>query len=144
MKQKTESGEIGYSIPHLAKIFSKQFLVLENEQEIISNYENFVQEKSKFNSDSSESVNLFYRSQAKNHKEKVAATEAIKALSVAYYDYDTAITTIERLIKENSKFAFLYLIKGKIEDSGIYKESYEKAKKEFLIAIELDNDFWKL
>lgn len=141
LKQKTESGEIGYSIPHLAKIFSKQFLVLENEQEIISNYENFVQEKSKFNSDNSESVNLFYRSQAKNHKEKVAATEALKALSVAYYDYDTAITTIERLIKENSKFAFLYLIKGKIEDSGIYKESYEKAKKEFLIAIELDNQF---
>lgn len=141
LKQKTESGEIGYSIPHLAKIFSKQFLVLENEQEIISNYENFVQEKSKFNSENSESVNLFYRSQAKNHKEKVAATEALKALSVAYYDYDTAITTIERLIKENSKFAFLYLIKGKIEDSGIYKESYEKAKKEFLIAIELDNQF---
>jgi hypothetical protein len=141
LKQKTESGEIGYSIPHLAKIYSKQYLLLKNEQEIISNYENFIQEKSKFNSDSSESVNLFYRSQAKNHKEKVAATEALKALSVAYYDYDTAITTIERLIKENSKFAFLYLIKGKIEDSGIYKESYEKAKKEFLLAIELDDQF---
>ena len=74
--QKTESGEIGYSIPHLAKIFSKQFLALENEQEIISNYENFVQEKSKFNSDNSESVNLFYRSQAKNHKEKVQSLSA--------------------------------------------------------------------
>ncbi|MDN3664386.1 RNA-binding domain-containing protein [Algibacter miyuki] len=141
LKQKTESGEIGYSIPHLAKIYSKQYLVLKNEQDIISNYENFVQEKSKFNSDSSESVNLFYRSQAKNHKEKVAATEAIKALSVAYYDYDTAITTIERLIEKNSKFAFLYLIKGKIEDSGIYKESYEKTKKAFLLAIELDDQF---
>lgn len=141
LKQKRENGEIGYSIPHLAKIYSKQYLALENEEEIISNYENFIQEKSQFNSESSESVNLFYRSQAKNHKEKVAATEALKALSIAYYDYDTAINTIERLIKENSQFAFLYLIKGKIEDSGIYEDSYEKAKKEFLLAIELDDQF---
>jgi len=78
---------------------------------------------------------------AKNHKEKVASTEAIKALSIANYDYDSAISIIEKLISENSKFAFLYLIKGKIEENGIYKDSYERAKKEFLIATEIDSDF---
>src|SRR4029079_13170406 len=48
---------------------------------------------------------------------------------------------IEQLIKENNRFAFLYLIKGKIEDTGIYKNSYERAKKEFLISIEIDENF---
>ena len=141
LAQKTDSGEIGYTIPHLAKIYSKQYLSLENEQEIIQKYDNFIQEKNKFSIDNSESVKLFTRSKAKNHKEKVAAGEAIKALSNAYYNYDSAISSIEKLIKENSKFAFLYLIKGKIEDNGIYKDSYAKAKKEFLIAIEIDDEF---
>ncbi len=141
LKQKMDNGDVGYSIPHLAKIYSKQYLTLENEQEIIANYENFVNEKNRFNNKNSESLNLFYRSKAKNHSEKVAATEALKALSIAYYNYDSAINTIERLIKENSKFAFLYLIKGKIEENGIYKDSYERAKKEFLIAVEIDSDY---
>lgn len=141
LKQKMDNGDVGYSIPHLAKIYSKQYLTLENEQEVIANYENFVNEKNKFNSEKSESLNLFYRSKAKNHSEKVAAQEALKALSIAYYNYDSAINTIERLIKENSKFAFLYLIKGKIEENGIYKDSYERAKKEFLLAVEIDNEF---
>ncbi|WKB79902.1 ATP-binding protein [Cellulophaga lytica] len=139
--QKTESGEIGYSIPHLAKIYSKQFLNLKEESKIVEKYDKFIQEKTKFNSNESESLKLFTRSKAKNHKEKVVAGQAIKALSNAYYDYDSAIDTIDALIKENSKFAFLYLIKGKIEDNGIYKDSYERAKKEFLIAIDLDNEF---
>lgn len=141
LKQKMENGDVGYTIPHLAKIYSKQYLTLDNEQDIIANYENFVNEKNRFNNDKSESLNLFYRSKAKNHSEKVAASEAIKALSIAFYDYDTAINTIDRLIKENSRFAFLYLIKGKIEENGIYKDSYERAKKEFLIAVEIDNEF---
>lgn len=139
--QKKESGEIGYSIPHLAKIYSKQFLFLENELEIIEKYDTFIQEKTKFNSEDSESIKLFTRSKAKNHKEKVVAGEAIKALSNANYDYDSAISSIELLITENSNFAFLYLIKGKIENNGIYKDSYQRAKKELLIAVELDNDF---
>ncbi|MCD8418755.1 putative DNA binding domain-containing protein [Tenacibaculum finnmarkense genomovar finnmarkense] len=141
LKQKKDNGEIGYSIPHLAKIYSKQYLTLDNEQEIIANYENFINEKNKFNNEKSESLNLFYRSKAKNHSEKVAATDALKALSIAYYNYDSAINTIERLIRENSKFAFLYLIKGKIEENGIYKDSYERAKKEFLLAVDIDDDF---
>ena len=141
LKQKTENGEIGYSIPHLAKIYTKQYLTLENEQQIIEKYENFVEEKLRFNSDESSGLNLFYRSKAKNHKEKVASREAIKALSIASYDYDAAIGTITKLIHENSKFAFLYMIKGKIEENGIYKDSYERAKKELLIAIEIDEEF---
>ena len=141
IKQKTENGEIGYSIPHLAKIFTKQFTTIKNEADLIEKYESFLQEKNKFNSDELNSYKLFYRSKAKNHKEKVASTEAIKALSIANYDYDSAIGIIEKLISENSKFAFLYLIKGKIEENGIYKDSYERAKKEFLIATEIDSDF---
>ncbi|WCC43975.1 putative DNA binding domain-containing protein [Tenacibaculum finnmarkense] len=139
--QKTESGEIGYSIPHLAKIYSKQFLNLNEEAKIVEKYDKFIQERTKFNSNESESLKLFTRSKANNHKEKVVANQAIKSLSNAYYDYDSAIETIDLLIKENSKFAFLYLIKGKIEDNGIYKDSYERAKKEFLIAIDLDDEF---
>lgn len=139
--QKKENGEIGYSIPHLAKIYSKQFLFLENEQTIIDKYDTFIQEKNTFNSEDSESIQLFAKSKAKNHKEKVVAGEAIKTLSNSYYNYDSAIYSIEKLITENSKFAFLYLIKGKIEINGIYTDSYERAKKEFLIAVELDNEF---
>lgn len=141
IQQKTEIGNIGYTIPHLAKIYTKQYLGLNNEQEIIEKYENFVEERNKFNADESASLKLFYRSQAKNHKEKVASSEALKALSLASYDYDAALNRIEQLIKENSRFAFLYLIKGKIEENGIYKDSYERAKKEFLIAIEIDEYF---
>lgn len=141
IKQKTENGEIGYSIPHLAKVFTKQHSNLPNESELIEKYELFLQEKSRFNSDEANSYKLFYRSKAKNHKEKVASSEAIAALSIANYNYDSAINIIEKLINENSKFAFLYLIKGKIEENGIYKDSYDRAKKEFLIAIEIDNEF---
>lgn len=140
-KKKSETNIIGYSIPYLAKIYSKQFLNLENEGDIISKYENFIQEKLKFNSNSNSQFNLFYRSQAKNHTEKVVADGAFRALSVASYDYDLAITLIDKLILENSKFPFLYLIKGKIEENGIYKDSLERAKKQFLLAIQLDENY---
>ena len=35
----------------------------------------------------------------------------------------------------------MYLIKGKIEENGIYQDSLEKAKREFQTAIQLDNNF---
>lgn len=134
-------GGIGYSIPFLAKLYSKQYLALENESEILSNYEKFIQEKNKFNSKDISILNLINRSKAKNLTHKVAAQDALKALTVANYDYDVAILTIDKLIDENKNFAFLYLIKGKIEENGIYKDSYERAKKEFKIAIDLDSNF---
>lgn len=140
-KKKSDIGVIGYSIPYLAKIYSKQFLNLDNEEIIISKYENFVQEKLKFNSDDNSLINLFYRSQAKNHNEKVLADSALRALSVANYDYDLAISLISRLILKNSKFPFLYLIKGKIEENGVFKDSLERAKREFLFAIQLDENY---
>ncbi|RRJ87675.1 ATP-binding protein [Flavobacterium macacae] len=140
-KKKTEAGVIGYSVPYLAKIYSKQFLNLDNEESIIANYENFIQEKLKFNSNDTSSINLIYRSQAKNHNDKVLADNALRAFSVATYNYDLAISLIDSLILKNNKFPFLYLIKGKIEENGIFKDSLEKAKKEFLFAIKLDNDY---
>jgi hypothetical protein len=140
-KKKTETGIIGYSIPYLAKIYSKQFLNIDNEEEIISKYENFLQEKLKFSSSDNSVINLFYRSQAKNHNEKVLADGALRALTVASYDYDLAISLINNLITQNNKFPFLYLIKGKIEENGIFKDSVEKAKKEFLFAIQLNENY---
>ena len=141
-QKKMDVGTIGYSIPYLAKIFSKQFLSLDNEEQIISKYEVFVQERAKFNSLDSSVENLFYRSQAKNHNEKVLADEALRCLSVANYDYYSAIDTIDELIKQNSKFPFLYLIKGKIEENSFYNDSrLDRAKKEFLIAIELNGEY---
>lgn len=140
-KKKTDAGIIGYSIPYLAKIYSKQFLNLGNEESIIANYENFVQEKLKFSSKDTSALNLLYRSQAKNHNDKVLANNALRAFSVATYDYDLAISLIDSLILKNNKFPFLYLIKGKIEENGIFKDSLEKAKKEFLFAIKLDNNY---
>ena len=140
-KKQMETGIIGYSIPYLAKIYSKQFLELENQALIIEKYENFIQERLKFDSDDKSLVNLMYRSQAKNHNEKVLADSALKALSIASYDYDLAISVIDKLILQNNKFPFLYLIKGKIEENGIYQDSLEKAKREFQTAIQLDNNF---
>ena len=136
-----DNGVIGYSIPYLAKIYSKQFLDLDNQSFIIEKYENFIQEKLKFNSNDSALTNLFYRSQANNHNEKVLADSALKALSIASYDYDLALSIIEELIKQNSKFPFLYLIKGKIEENGIYHDCLEKARKEFQTAIQLNENY---
>lgn len=140
-QKKMDTGTIGYSIPYLAKIYSRQFLHIANEQEIISKYEVFVQERAKFNSLDSGIESLFYRSQAKNHNEKVLANDALKCLSIASYDYYSAIDSIDELIQRNSKFPFLYLIKGKIEENSFYSSSLERAKKEFLIAIELNNEY---
>jgi hypothetical protein len=141
VQKHTESGLIGYSIPFLAKLYSKQYLSIANERVVLENYERFIEEKNKFNSKDLHVVNLFYRSKAKNHTEKVAANQALRCLTIASYDYDLAIANIEDLIKKHKRFAFLYLIKGKIEESGIYHNSYERAKKEFQIAVELDNEF---
>ncbi|RRJ87143.1 ATP-binding protein [Paenimyroides tangerinum] len=140
--QKLEStATIGYSIPFLAKLYSKQYLNLDNESVILSNYEKFLLEKNKFNSKDITILNLVHRSKAKNLVQKVAAQEALKALTLANYDYDSAIENINELIENNKSFAFLYLIKGKIEENGIYSDSYERAKKEFKMATELDNSF---
>lgn len=135
------NGNIGYSIPFLAKLYSKQYLNLENESEILANYESFIQEKSKFNSKDASILNLIHRSKAKSLVQKVAANEALKALTLANYDYDNAISNINELIEHNKNFAFLYLIKGKIEENGIFNDSYEMAKKEFKMAIDIDEDF---
>ncbi|MCD1116763.1 RNA-binding domain-containing protein [Chryseobacterium turcicum] len=135
------NGNIGYSIPFLAKLYSKQYLNLENESEILANYENFIQEKSKFNSKDAAILNLIQRSKAKSLVQKVAATDALKALTLANYEYDNAILNINDLIEQNKNFAFLYLIKGKIEENGIFNDSYEMAKKEFKMAINIDEDF---
>lgn len=140
--QKLDSyGNIGYSIPFLAKLYSKQYLNLENESSILANYDNFLIEKNKFNSKDISILNLIHRSKAKNLIQKVAAQEALKTLTIANYDYDTAIDKINELIDNNKNFAFLYLIKGKIEENGFFSDSYERAKKEFKIATELDETF---
>lgn len=141
VQKHTETGSIGYSIPFLAKLYSKQYLSIDNERSVLENYERFIEEKNKFNSKDLQVVNLFYRSKAKNHSEKVAANQALRCLTIASYNYDLAIENIEELIKRHTSFAFLYLIKGKIEDSGIYHNSYDRAKKEFKIAVELDDEF---
>ncbi len=140
-KKKSETGIIGYSIPYLAKIYSKQFLALQNEEEIILKYENFIQEKLKFNSSDNSVINLNFRSQAKTHNEKVLADNALKILSIATYNYDLSIELINKQILQNNKFPFLYLIKGKIEENSFYKDSLERAKKEFLFAIQLNENF---
>jgi len=140
-QKQTEAGTIGYSIPFLAKLYSKQYLTIKNEKLVLENYERFIEEKNKFNSNSLSIVNLVHRSKAKNHSEKVVANEALKALTVSTYDYDLAIKNIDLLIRKNKNFAFLYLIKGKMEESGIYTDSYDRAKKEFEIAIQIDNKF---
>lgn len=140
--QKLDStANIGYSIPFLAKLYSKQYLNLDNESEILTNYETFLLEKNKFNSKDITILNLIHRSKAKNLVQKVAAQDALKTLTLANYDYDTAIENINELIENNKNFAFLYLIKGKIEGNGIYSDSYERAKKEFKLATEIDDTF---
>ncbi|BDU25399.1 ATP-binding protein [Flavobacterium sp. GSB-24] len=140
--QKLDStANIGYSIPFLAKLYSKQYLNLDNESNILANYENFLIEKNKFNSKDISILNLIHRSKAKNLIQKVAAQEALKTLTLANYDYDTAIENIAELIENNKNFAFLYLIKGKIEENGIYSDSYERSKKEFKLATEIDDTF---
>lgn len=135
------TGTIGYSIPFLAKLYSKQYLNLENESDILTNYENFIEEKNKFNSKDASILNLIHRSRAKTLVQKVAATEALKALTLANYDYDSAISNINALIEENKNFAFLYLIKGKIEENGFFNDTYERSKIEFKMAIEIDENF---
>ncbi|QXP65716.1 ATP-binding protein [Polaribacter sp. AHE13PA] len=139
--QNNEKDEIGYSIPHLAKIYTKQYSTLENEKTVLEKYETFVQEKKSFNESELNSLHLFYRSKANNHKEKVIANKAIKALTISNYDYDSGIEIINELIKENIRYSFLYLVKGKIEENGFYEDSYTRSKKEFLTAIELDTEF---
>lgn len=139
--QITDSEEIGYTIPHLAKIYAKKFINLDNEKEILDRFETFSQEKRAFSNGDLNSLQLQYRSNATNHKEKVASIEAIKTFSFSNIDYDFSIEKIDDLIKQNNKFPFLYLIKGKIQDNSFHPNSYELAKKDFLIAIDLDNDF---
>lgn len=139
--QKTDSGDVGYTVPHLAKIYTKNFLKLKNEKEVLDKYETFTQERKTFSNGDLNNLQLLYRSNAGNHKEKKASNEAVKALSISNIDYDFAIDIIDELIKQNSKFPFLYLIKGKIQENSFYPDAYELAKKEFLIAIDLDNSF---
>lgn len=139
--QITDSEEIGYTIPHLAKIYTKKFINLGNEKEILDRFETFTQEKRAFTNGDLNSLQLQYRSNATNHKEKVASIDAIKTFSISNLDYDFAIDKIDDLIKQNNKFPFLYLIKGKIQDNSFLPNSYELAKKDFLIAIDLDKDF---
>ena len=65
----------------------------------------------------------------------------MQALYISNINYDIAKDKIDELIKYNSKFPFLYLIKGKILENSFYSDAYELAKKEFLIAIDLNHDF---
>ncbi|MHA3789672.1 RNA-binding domain-containing protein [Flavobacterium hauense] len=138
--QMTDSGEVGYTVPHLAKIYTKNFLKLNNEKNILEKYELFTQERKTF-LDGDLNHKLLFRSNASNHQEKVAANQARQALYISNLNYDIAKETIDELIKHNSKFPFLYLIKGKILDNSFYSDAYELAKKEFLIAIDLDHEF---
>ena len=138
--QMTDTGEIGYTVPHLAKIYTKNFLKLPDEKNVLAKYETFTQERKTF-LDGDLHPQLLFRSNASNHQEKVASNQALKALSFSNINYDIAKGTIDELIKHNSKFPFLYLIKGKIQENSFYSDAYELAKKEFLIAIDLDHDY---
>lgn len=137
----TDSGEVGYGIPHLAKIYTKQYTKLDDEKLIIEQYEKFIQERKIFNSESLGNVQLLTRSNAKNHQERVVANRAMQSLSIASYNYDAAMSIVDELISKNNRFAFLYLIKGKIEEGSFHSDSYERAKKAFLLATEIDENF---
>jgi hypothetical protein len=138
-----KNGEqtIGYSLPHLAKIYIKKFLNLDNEKEVLEKFETFIQERKAFSNGDLSNIQLLSRSNASNHKEKVASNQALRALSISNFDYDVAIGHINELIKRINKFPFLYLIKGKIQDNSFLPDAYTLAKQEFLIAIDLDNHF---
>jgi hypothetical protein len=138
---KNREETIGYTLPHLAKIYIKKFLVLDNEKEILEKFELFIQERKAFSNGDLSSIQLLSRSNANNHKEKVASNEALRALSISNLDYDIAIGIINELIKKNNKFPFLYLIKGKIQDNSFHPDRFSLAKQEFIIAIDLDNHF---
>ncbi len=132
---------VGYTLPHLAKIYIKKFLNLDNEKNILEKFESFIQERKAFSNGDLNNIQLLSRSNATNHKEKVASSEALRALSISNFDYDVAIDLINELLKQNNKFPFLYLIKGKIQDNSFHPDSYELAKQEFQIAIDLDDHF---
>lgn len=138
---KNSQQTIGYTLPHLAKIYIKKFLDLSNEKEILEKFENFIQERKAFSNGDLSSIQLLSRSNANNHKEKVASNEALRALSISNIDYDYAILLIDELIKKNNKFPFLYLIKGKIQDNSFHPDKFALSKQEFLIAIDLDSNF---
>lgn len=138
---KNSEQTIGYTLPHLAKIYIKKFLNLTNEKEILEKFETFIQERKAFSNGDLSSIQLLSRSNANNHKEKVASNEALRALSISNIDYDFAIGIIDELIKKNNKFPFLYLIKGKIQDNSFHPDKFALGKQELLIAIDLDNHF---
>lgn len=137
----TDAGDIGYGIPHLAKLFIKQYSQNIDEKGIIEKYEKFLTEKHSLLSNNYNNEQLFSRSNAKNHKERLAAVASMKALAVANYDYDSAIESMNKLISGNRKFAFLYLIKGKIEENSQFSDAYQRAKKDFELAINIDNTY---
>ncbi len=139
INQATESGNIGYNIPHLAKIYAKRFIEQADYLTIKSKYEQFLTEKKLFNDGEFGNSQLLIRSKARNHKETISANSALHCLTLSNIDPDIALEKIEELIKTNSDFPFLYLIKGKILDNTT--NSYELAKKEFLISIDLDCNF---
>ena len=67
--QMTDSGDVGYTVPHLAKIYTKNFLKLSNEKDILEKYELFSQERKTF-LDGDLNPQLLFRSKASNHQEK--------------------------------------------------------------------------
>lgn len=137
----TDTGDIGYGIPYLTKLFIRRYSHNIDEKGIIEKYEKFLQEKKNLFSDDYNNEQLFYRASAKNHKEQLAAVASMRALAQSNYNYDAAIESMNKLIQENRRFAFLYLIKGKIEENSMLADAFERAKKDFESAINIDGNY---
>ncbi|MBD1430027.1 putative DNA binding domain-containing protein [Sphingobacterium sp. DN04309] len=141
MSHATEDGNIGYNIPHLAKVYAKRFIEQDGYTNLKEKYEQFLSEKKHFNDGDFNNTQLLKRSKARNHKETIAADKALRTLQLSNIDPDFAIEQIDELIKMNSEFPFLYLMKGKILDNIDHPKSFVLAKKEFLFSIDLDPNF---
>ncbi len=141
MSHPTEDGNIGYNIPHLAKVYAKRFVEQDGYVHIKEKYEQFLSEKKHFNDGEFNNTQLLNRSKARNHKETIAADKALRILALSNIDSDFAIEQIDELIRSNSDFPFLYLMKGKILDNIGIPKSFSLAKKEFLFSVELDPNF---
>lgn len=128
-----------YSAPYLTKVYAKNSLEPTDKNGIINRFEKFATEQQLIEDTSISDEKFYAKVFASSHKEKLAARNVKNIMNVHFADgYEAALDLLSIQIDNCPKFGYLWFLRGRVLDLSKTNESYNKARRAYLKATELE------
>jgi hypothetical protein len=134
---KIKDNQVGYTVPHLTKLYIRRFARLKNDA-ILERYRKFKLEETEIQASDEQ---YLLKSRAKTHEQRLVALN-IKTVMATFFiaGYEAAMKILDDAEKECPDFAYVSYMKAIIEKQNDSLDSFSKAREAFSKATVMDMD----